>query len=84
MRKENIIVGSLWQHFKGKTVEVLMLAKDSEDLEFVVIYKHDGDVWARKISSFLSDEDVSKRPDNVTGQKYRFEIIERNDQNDKY
>lgn len=29
-------------------------------------------LWARSFSSFLSDEDVLKRNDNVTKQKYCF------------
>lgn len=72
MRDEEIIIGSQWQHFKGDVMEVMEIAKHSESLEQMVIYKHRGEVWARPISSFLSDEDVSMRKDNVTGQKYRF------------
>ena len=72
MRKEKIETGSCWQHFKGDRMEVVSLAKNSENLEEMIIYKHVGDLWARPISSFLSDEDVSKREDNVTGQIYRF------------
>ncbi len=72
MRDEEIVVGSRWQHFKGDIMEVVALAKHSESLEEMVIYKHKGECWARPISSFLSSEDVSKRVDNKTGQRYRF------------
>ncbi len=76
MRKEKIEIGSKWQHFKGSVMEVLMIVLNSENLEEMVVYKHDDALWARPMSSFLSDEDVSSRSDNKTGQKYRFEKIE--------
>ncbi len=72
MRNEEIIIGSKWQHFKGDVMEIIEIAKHSESLEQMIIYRHRGEVWARPISSFLSNEDVSMRKDNVTGQKYRF------------
>lgn len=73
MREVEINVGSKWKHFKGDVMEVKVIASHSETLEKMVIYEHRGEIWARPISSFLSDEDVSQRKDNVTGQKYRFE-----------
>ena len=42
----------------------------------MVIYEHSGELWARPISIFLSDEDISNRSDNITKQKYRFERID--------
>lgn len=75
MREEKIEIGSKWQHFKGDTMEVMLIAKNSETLEEMIIYKHNNDTWARPISSFLSCEDISERKDNKTGQKYRFEKI---------
>lgn len=73
--REEITIGSKWQHFKGTVMEVKMLAKHSDNLEEMVIYEHKGELWARPIFSFLSSEDVSQREDNKTGQKYRFEKI---------
>lgn len=78
MRNEKVEEKSLWQHFKGSVMEVVCLAKNSEDLSEMVVYKHDNELWVRPLSSFLSDEDVSKRSDNVTKQKYRFERIKNN------
>lgn len=71
-----IKVGEKYRHFKGNIIEVIALAKHSETLEELVIYKHDENVWARPVSMFLSEEDMSKRPDNVTGQRKRFEKME--------
>lgn len=76
MRDEKIEIGSLWQHFKGDKMKVILFATNSEDLEEMVIYEHKNKIWARPISIFLSSEDISKRKDNKTGQKYRFEKIE--------
>ena len=41
----------------------------------MVIYTHNNEYWARPLSMFLDKEDVSKRLDNVTHQKYRFEKL---------
>lgn len=71
-----IKVGDKYRHFKGTVYEIVAIAKHSETLEDLVIYKHGENIWARPISMFLSDEDISKRPDNKTGQKNRFEKVE--------
>lgn len=76
MRKETIEVGSKWKHFKGFILEVKLIAKHTETLEDMVIYEHSGELWARPIGIFLSDEDISNRSDNITKQKYRFERID--------
>lgn len=74
-RDEEVTVGSRWQHFKGDIMEVSALARHTETEEIMVIYEHGASLWARPISSFLDNTDVSNRIDNVTKQKYRFERI---------
>jgi len=71
-----IKIGQRYKHFKGNVITILNVAKHSETLEDMVIYEHDNTVWARPLSMFLDKEDVSNRPDNITGQKYRFEYLE--------
>lgn len=71
-----ICVGQKYRHFKGNVITILNIAKHSENLEELVIYEHDNTVWARPLSMFLDKEDISSRADNVTKQKYRFELIE--------
>ena len=71
----NIKPKDKFRHFKGNIIEVICIAKNSETLEDMVIYTHNNEYWARPLSMFLDKEDVSKRPDNVTHQKYRFEKI---------
>ena len=64
-----------YRHFKGATITVLYLAKDSETLEDLVVYKHDEDeqIWVRPKEMFLSEVDHDKYPE--VKQKYRFEEI---------
>jgi hypothetical protein len=42
----------------------------------MVVYKHidTDEYWVRSLKMFLDDGDISDREDNVTGQKYRFEL----------
>lgn len=71
-------VGTIYRHFKGMPVKVLMLAKDSETKEDVVVYEHldTNEIWVRKKEMFLSLVDKEKYPE-VT-QKYRFEEVNEN------
>ena len=71
--KRKIQTGKHYRHFKGIVVEVILIAKDSEDLHEVVVYKHDNDYWTRSLDEFLSEVDHTKYP-NIK-QKYRFEEI---------
>ena len=77
---EKVEVGRKYRHFKGHVIEVIAIAKHSETLENMVVYKHigSGEYWVRPEVMFLEKEDVSKRVDNITGQKDRFELIEEN------
>lgn len=72
----DVIVGKKYKHFKGMIVEVLMLAKDSEDLSLKVVYKHidNDDIWVRPLSEFISKVDKVKYPD--IKQEYRFELLD--------
>lgn len=67
-------VGEKYRHFKGMIITILAIAKDSETLEELVIYEHDGENWVRPMNMFLSKVDHEKYPD-VT-QEYRFEKVE--------
>ena len=71
-----VVVGGTYKHFKGDKVEVIALAKHSETLEDMVIYKHLDtlEYWARPYDLFISKVDKEKYP-NVL-QEYRFELID--------
>ena len=73
-------IGRVYRHFKGNYYFVEDIAYDSETKERMVIYKplyerEDGrKIWVRPEKMFL--EEIPDRPDNITGQKHRFELVE--------
>lgn len=77
---EQVQIGKIYRHFKGNYYFIEDIALDSETQERVVIYKplyerKDSKIWVRREKMFL--EEISlERPDNITGQKYRFELQE--------
>ena len=76
---EEVKIGKVYRHFKGNYYFVENVALDSENKERVVIYKaiydrDDSQIWVRKEKMFL--EEIPERPDNITGQKHRFELVE--------
>ncbi len=64
--------GRRYRHFKGNTYELIDIARHSETLEQMVVYRAlygDGEVWVRPLAEFL---------DTVTRDgktQYRFEEI---------
>ena len=65
----------VYKHFKGDSYIVVDIAKYSENMEDLAIYRGlygDGPLWARPIDDFLAEVDHKKYPD--VKQKYRFEL----------
>ena len=76
---EQVKIGKVYRHFKGNYYFVENRALDSESKEWMVVYKplydrNDSQIWVRSEKMFL--EEIPQRPDNVTGQKHRFEYCE--------
>ena len=75
---EQVQIGKVYRHFKGNYYFVENIAYDSETKERVVVYKPLYDrkekIWVRPEKMFL--EQIPERPDNITGQKTRFELAE--------
>ena len=77
---EKVKIGKVYRHFKGNYYFVENIAYDSESQERIVVYKplynrEDGHyIWVRPEKMFL--EEIPERPDNITGQKHRFELCE--------
>ena len=77
---EQVKIGKVYRHFKGNYYFVENVAYDSESKERMVVYKplynrEDGrQIWVRPEKMFL--EEIPERPDNITGQKTRFNLVE--------
>ena len=72
-------IGKVYRHFKGNYYFVENVALDSETKERMVVYKpiydrEDSKIWVRKETMFLEEIDKTRK-DNITGQKYRFELV---------
>lgn len=73
-------IGKVYRHFKGNYYFVENIAYDSETQERMVVYKplykreDNKTTWVRPEKMFL--EEIPERPDNITGQKHRFEFAE--------
>ena len=78
---EEVKIGRVYRHFKGNYYFVENVAYDSESKERMVVYKplynrEDGrSIWVRPEKMFL--EEIPARPDNITGQKVRFELVDK-------
>ena len=75
---EQVKIGKVYRHFKGHYYFVENVALDSEKKERMVVYKAiydrpDSQIWVRPEKMFL--EEIPERPDNITGQKHRFELV---------
>ena len=75
---EQVKIGKVYRHFKGNYYFVENGALDSENKERMVVYKAiydrpDSQIWIRPEKMFL--EEIPERPDNITGQKHRFELV---------
>ena len=73
-------VGKIYRHFKGNYYFIQDVALDSETKERIVIYRpiydrNDSQIWVRREKMFLEEIDQIRK-DNITGQKYRFELVE--------
>lgn len=79
--ENQVKVTRVYRHFKGNYYFVENTALDSETGDKLVIYKalypreDNNYIWVRPERNFLGEID-SSRKDNITGQKYRFELCE--------
>ena len=73
-------IGKIYRHFKGNYYFIQDVALDSETKERIVVYRpiydrNDSQIWVRREKMFLEEIDALRK-DNITGQKYRFELVE--------
>lgn len=63
--ERKIVVGGIYQHFKGDYYQVLTIAKDSETLDDIVIYtalyykpEKETRVWVRPLDDFMGTKEL--------------------------
>ena len=73
-------IGKVVRHFKGNYYFIENISTDSETKEDIIVYRplyerKDSMLWTRSAKMFFEEID-SNRKDNITGQKYRFEVVD--------
>ena len=71
-------IGKVFRHFKGNYYFIESISTDSETKEDVIVYRplyprDDSMLWTRPAKMFFEEIDQTRK-DNITGQKYRFEL----------
>lgn len=67
----------IYRHFKGNLYQIRCLARNSETMEWMVVYQAMYDtfeIYVRPLSMFMDEVDHVKYPD--ASQTYRFEMVE--------
>ena len=60
----SVVIGGKYEHYKGKPYRVLAVARHSETLEEMVVYKAlygDGGVWVRPASMWEEEVEVGSQ-----------------------
>ncbi len=74
-----ILTKRLYRHFKGNFYYVHYIATHTETGEELVVYQAlygDKGIFVRPLEMFIEEVELN-REDNVTNQKYRFELYEK-------
>lgn len=67
----------IYRHFKGNLYQIRCLARNSETMEWMVVYQAMYDtfeIYVRPLSMFMDEVDRNKYPD--CKQRFRFELLE--------
>ncbi|MFA5408092.1 MAG: DUF1653 domain-containing protein [Bacilli bacterium] len=75
----------IYRHFKGNYYYVKEIALSSETLDEYVVYQAlygENKIYIRKLDMFLEEVDINRK-DNITKQKYRFELVNLDEEEQK-
>lgn len=75
MAKQEVKIHGIYKHYKGDLYIVEDIARHSETLEKMVVYRAlygNGELWCRPYNLFTDEIDRQKHPE--IKQKYRFEL----------
>lgn len=60
--QENMLKSGIYKHYSGKEYQFIGIAKHSETLEELVVYKSlygDGQLWVRPLKMFVEDVEIN-------------------------
>lgn len=64
MMEKGLVIGGIYKHYKGNMYKVIGIAKHSETLEDLVVYRAlygEGGLWARPIAMFVEEVEAGGR-----------------------
>lgn len=70
---QSIVVGSLYEHYKGHRYKIIGVARHSETLEELVVYQAlygEGGIWVRPLAMFLENIVINGK------SKPRFKLVQ--------
>jgi len=70
---KSMVVGSLYEHYKGHRYNILGVARHSETLEELVVYQAlygEGSIWVRPLAMFLENIEINGQ------SKPRFKLVQ--------
>ncbi len=59
---KSVVIGGLYEHYKGLRYRILGIARHSESLEELVVYQAlygENDVWVRPLAMFLENIEIN-------------------------
>lgn len=62
----DLVIGGLYQHYKGKNYRLINLARHSETLEWLVVYEclydnPEAQIWVRPLAMFCETVEVNDK-----------------------
>lgn len=64
LKAKSIVVGSIYQHYKGLRYKIIGVARHSETLEELIVYQAlygEGNVWVRPLDMFLENVTINEK-----------------------